>query len=229
MATTPQTAYEPTQAPRATCRSWLVATCGCTSRAWARTTRITRSRSSCAARAATSRTSTASATSTASRRSSASTPGTAAPSWARPPPAGQGARLLHELELRASRARSSWPTRIAVARARRPEPRVLHLRRLGGGGVRVEAVARLPQAARRHPAHQDHRARDRLPRHHASGALSTTGITPLRTPFEPLVPGALPRAEHEQLPLARGPRPALGGRRRSSSGSSSRAPRPSPR
>ena len=44
------------------------------------------------------------------------------------------------------------------------------------------------------------------------GALSITGITPLRTPFEPLVPGALPRAEHERLPLARGPRPALGRR-----------------
>ena len=37
------------------------------------------------------------------------------------------------------------------------------------------------------------------------GALSITGITPLRTPFEPLVPGAPPRAEHELLPLGRGP------------------------
>ena len=48
------------------------------------------------------------------------------------------------------------------------------------------------------------------------GALSVTGITPLRTQFEPLVPGALPRPEHELVPLARGSRPAVGGRRRSS-------------
>ena len=30
------------------------------------------------------------------------------------------------------------------------------------------------------------------------GALSITGITPLRTPFEPLVPGAQPRAQHQR-------------------------------
>ena len=42
------------------------------------------------------------------------------------------------------------------------------------------------------------------------GALSITGITPLRTAFEPLVPGAHHVPEHERLPLARGSRPALG-------------------
>ena len=43
------------------------------------------------------------------------------------------------------------------------------------------------------------------------GALAATGITPLRTQFEPLTPGGCARAEHEHLPLARGPRPAVGG------------------
>ncbi len=42
------------------------------------------------------------------------------------------------------------------------------------------------------------------------GALAATGLTELRAQFEPLTPGGLPRAEHEQLPLARGPRPAVG-------------------
>ena len=34
------------------------------------------------------------------------------------------------------------------------------------------------------------------------GALMATGIPDLRAPFEPLAPGELPRAEHQQLPLA---------------------------
>ena len=36
------------------------------------------------------------------------------------------------------------------------------------------------------------------------GALSITGITPLRTPFEPLVPGAYHVPNTNELPLARG-------------------------
>ena len=78
--------------------------------------------------------------------------------------AGRGARLLHQLELRppaldrAGRAHRR-------ARARRPEPRVLHLRRLGGGRVGVEARQGLPRGARRAAAAQDHLALARLPRH----------------------------------------------------------------
>ena len=128
---------------------------------------------------------------------------------------GQGARLLHELELRPP-ARDRAGRAHRRARARRPQPRLLHLRRLRGGRVGLEAGAPVPQAHAATRSAQDHRARDRLPRHHLRGARRSPGITPLRTPFEPLVPGALPRAEHEQLPLARGPRPALGRRRRSS-------------
>ena len=72
--------------------------------------------------------------------------------------------------------------------AGRPQPRVLHLRRLGGGRVGLEDGAPVPQADRLAGQVQDHLARDRL--HATFGALSITGITPLRTPFEPLVPGA---------------------------------------
>ena len=45
------------------------------------------------------------------------------------------------------------------------------------------------------------------------GALTATGIPDLRAPVRAAGPGRLPRAEHQQLPLARGPRPAVGGRR----------------
>ena len=60
--------------------------------------------------------------------------------------AGQGARLLHQLDLRApARDRAGGEDR--GAGARRPQPRLLHLRRLGVGRVGLEADARLPQAA----------------------------------------------------------------------------------
>ncbi len=44
------------------------------------------------------------------------------------------------------------------------------------------------------------------------GALTATGLTPLREPFEPLTPGRAPRAQHELLSLERGPRSAVGRR-----------------
>ena len=52
--------------------------------------------------------------------------------------AGRGARLLHELELRPP-ALDRAADAHRRARAREPQPRVLHLRRLGGGRVGVEA------------------------------------------------------------------------------------------
>ena len=67
--------------------------------------------------------------------------------------AGEGARLLHELELRApARDRAGGADR--RARAGRPQPGLLHLGRLGGGRVGLEARAQLPPDARR-----GHRAR----------------------------------------------------------------------
>ena len=102
--------------------------------------------------------------------------------------------------------------RIAALAPGRPEPRLLHLRRLRGGRVRVEAVPRLPPDQRRRAAHQADRARDRLPRHHAGRALGHRDHRPAHA-VRAAHAGRLPRAEHEQLPLAGGPRPAVGGRR----------------
>ena len=123
---------------------------------------------------------------------------------------GGRARLLHELELRApARDRAGRADR--APRARRPEPRVLHLGRLGGRRVRAQVGAQLPPHARRRPAAQGDRARDRLPRHLARRALghrhpgAAHAVRAARA-------GRLPRAEHERVPLARGARPALGGR-----------------
>ena len=60
------------------------------------------------------------------------------------------AALLHELVVRAS-ARDRARARGRVARAGRPQPRLLRLRRLGGGRVGVEARAPVPRRARRAP------------------------------------------------------------------------------
>ena len=171
--------------------------------------------SSCAARARTSTTSTASATWTASRRCSASTPATAAPRSARPARARPKELGFY----------TNWsyahPTAIELA-ARIAGLAPGDLNRVfftSGGSEAVESawklVAPVPQAQRRRRAHQDHLARDRLPRHHLRGALdhrhhpSAHAVRAARA-------GRLPRAQHERLPLARGSRPALGRRRRSS-------------
>ena len=182
--------------------------------------------SSCAARAATSTTSTASATSTACRRCSASTPATGAPSSARPPRAGQGARLLHELELRPP-ARDRAGRAHRRSRARQPEPRLLHLGRLGGGRVRDEALARLPplrgearatsSIAREIAYHgttmgaliADRRSRDAHPVRAADARAAATSRTPTAT------------AGRRTATRCWAPT-------RSRSGSSSRARRPSP-
>ena len=88
--------------------------------------------------------------------------------------AGRGARLLHDLELRApARDRAGRADRLAGAR--RPEPRLLHLRRLGGGRVGDQARARLPPADRQpaaRPSSSPARSPTTAPR---SGALAATG------------------------------------------------------
>ena len=123
----------------------------------------------------------------------------------------RGARLLHELELRPSaldRARGADRR----ARAREPEPRVLHLRRLGGGRVGVEARQGLPRRARRADPAQADLAQARLPRHldgRADGDRPAGAAHAVRAADA----GRAPRAEHELLPLERGSRSAVGGRR----------------
>ena len=82
---------------------------------------------------------------------------------------GRGARLLHHLELRAPAGdRAGDADRLAGAR--RPEPGLLHLRRLGGGGVGDQAGPRLPPADREPAQDEVHHPRDRLPRHDPRGA-----------------------------------------------------------
>ncbi len=124
---------------------------------------------------------------------------------------GRGARLLHALELRPP-ARDRARRADRLARPRRPQPRLLHLRRLGGGRVGAEAGPQLPPSARQRPEAQGDRARDRLPRHlarrplghrHHRAALAVRAAHP----------GRLPRPQHQPLPLAGGPPPALGGDR----------------
>ena len=163
-------------------------------------------------RAATSTTSTATATSTGSRRSSASTPATAAAEIGE-----AAARQVEELdfythlELRPPAGdRAGGADR--RARPRRPEPGLLHQRRLGGGRVGAEAGPQLPPHPRQRPEAQADRPRGRLPRHHAGGALGDRDHRAAH-PVRAAGPRRLPRAEHQHLPLARGPRPALGRRR----------------
>ncbi len=125
--------------------------------------------------------------------------------------AGQGARLLHQLELRP-------PALDRAGRAHRragagqPEPRVLHLRRLGGGRVGVEARQGLPPGARRAEAPQDRLALPRLPRHldgRAHGDRPARAARAVRAAHA----GRAARAQHQLLPLERGPRSAVGGGR----------------
>ena len=116
------------------------------------------------------------------------------------------AAVLHELVVRAP-ARDRARRGGRVARARRPEPRLLRLRRLGGGRVGLEARAPvLPRARRqarvvrraetRHdervgtPPPRKYKAIARQIAYHGTtmGALSINGIPALQEPFEPLVP-----------------------------------------
>ena len=137
------------------------------------------------------------------------------------------AALLHQLVVRTS-ARDRARRRGRVARARRPEPRLLRLGRLGGGRVGVEAGAavlrgaggeaaaggrrrRARDQARRargllaHPAapHEGDRPPRRLPRHDVRRALAE------RHPGDPDAVRAArargaSRAQHEPLPPAAG-------------------------
>ena len=93
---------------------------------------------------------------------------------------------------------------------------------------RVEARPPVPPRPRR-GRHATSSSRARPPTTAPRWARSSPPASPpLRSAVRAAAAGRLPRAEHEQLPLARGPRPALGGGRDRASGSSSRARRPSP-
>ena len=113
--------------------------------------------------------------------------------------ADAGAALLHELVVRApagDRARGGG----GLARAGRPEPRLLLLGRLGGGRVGVEARAPvLPRAWNEVSALQGDRAADRVPRDDVRRAHAE------RHPADPravraAAPRGAARLEHEPLP-----------------------------
>ncbi len=152
-------------------RSWPSATSGCTSRGWAPTTPARRSRSSFAARAATSWTSTASATSTASRALFCVNLGHGRADIAQAG-ADQAKELgfFTDLVLRPP-ARDRAGDADRRARARRPQPRLLHQRRQRGRRVGAEAGPPVPQAHGQSDQVQGDRARGRLPRHDDGRAL----------------------------------------------------------
>ena len=138
------------------------------------------------------------------------------------------AALLHELVVRAP-ARDRAGGRGGVARARRPEPRLLRLGRLGGGRVGVEARAAVPRGARRAALEGD-RAPRRLPRDDDGRALDQRHPGAARA-VRAARPRGAPRAQHEPLPPAgRGDRGGVHARScstTSSRRSSWRGPRPS--
>ena len=115
--------------------------------------------------------------------------------------ADEGAALLYQLVVRASPRDRACP-RGGATGAGRSQPRVLRLRRLGGGRVRVEARAPVPLGARRAPVEGD-RPPHRVPRHDDGRALDQRH----RRDQERVRAARsrdVPRAEHEPLPPARG-------------------------
>ena len=96
--------------------------------------------------------------------------------------------------------------RVANLAPGRPQPRLLHLGRLRGGRVRLEAVAPVPQAHGQPAEDEDHLARDRVPRHHLRRALDHRHHAASHR-FEPLVPGAhhVPNTNEYRWPEDRDP------------------------
>ena len=98
------------------------------------------------------------------------------------------ARLRTPTGATRTRGRSSWRPG-SLAHAGRPQPRLLHLRRLGGR--RVGAEARPRNYYRMTGKGQKHKVIARETAYHGTtmGALMATGLTALRAPFEPFAPG----------------------------------------
>ena len=121
------------------------------------------------------------------------------------------ARLLHELELRAP-ARDRAGCACRVVRAGRPEPRLLHVGRVGGRRVRAQA-RRATTTASAARASGTRSSRARSPTTARRSARSPRpGIPGLRTPFEPLTPGGCHVPNTNEYHWPEGARPAVGGR-----------------
>ena len=115
---------------------------------------------------------------------------------------GQGARLLHELELRAPEGDRARRAR-RRARPRRPQPRLLHLRRLGGRRLGAQALPPVPQAHRQPGPLQGDLAQARLPRHdhgradrdrHPGRAAPVRAAVPRRLATSPTRTATAPRS-----------------------------------
>ena len=150
-----------------------------------------RSRSSSGARASGSTTSTASATSTACPACSPARSATVAPSWPRRRPARPAPWPTSRCGATPTRPPSSWPTAW-------PSLTPGDCNRIfftTGGSEAVESAWKLArQYFRRHrPARPRYKVISRNIAYHGAtmGALSITGLADIRTPFEPLVPGAV--------------------------------------
>ena len=172
MATTPQTAYEPHAGAPSRLQGGRVVTSGCTSPAWdprlgprsrcsfgRGVLRLRRARQALSRRAV-----------GALRVNAGHGRAELGEAAAR-----QAAELGFELERppRRSNSPSGW------RRSRRRRTGCSSPRGLRGGRIGLEAGPRLSQA-HRGPAHQDHRARDRLPRHDVRGALDHRRHRPAR-------------------------------------------------
>ena len=104
--------------------------------------------------------------------------------------AGRDPRVLPAVDLRppaGDRARRPG----GRLSARRPQPCLLHYGRLRGGRVGLEAGAPVLPADRAAAAHQGDQPVHRVPRHVAWARCPSPAFPELRTPFEPLVPGAI--------------------------------------
>ena len=133
---------------------------------------------------------TASATSTGSPRCTASTSATGAPSWGRPPPS----RPSSSASIRTGATPTHRSIELAARLADLASGELNRVFFVSGGSEAVESAWKLAKAyhaARGEP--RKHKIVSRNLAYHGTsmGALTVTGLPPLREPFEPLTPGGI--------------------------------------
>ena len=184
-----------------TCSAPPATTCGCTSPGCP-PTRTTTSRSSSGARAPTSTTPRAGATSTGSPGSSSASSATAAPTSPRPPPSRRPSSPSSRCGPTRTRPRSSSPSGVA-GYAPGDLNRVFFTT---GGGEAVESAWKLAKNYFKLTGKPlKHKVISRAIAYHGTtqGALSITGLPPLKAAVRAAGALDVPGAEHELLPGAR--------------------------